>query len=163
MTLPSASRLAAWGLAIAAIVIVALAALALGELEREAELHRDVIAGTHAKDSLESLRLQIAELGLAARVVALTGDADAAQQIEARAVEAEAELAYLSQYAGRNFAAFTRVRQTVAALILQARSMAALRSTRGSQAAIAASTATQAAQREATAAVNGLLLTVVPE
>jgi diguanylate cyclase (GGDEF)-like protein len=154
MTLPSASRLAAWGLAIAALVIVALAALALAELEREAQLHRDVIANTHAKDSLESLRLQLAELGLAARVVALIGDADAAQRIEARAVEAEAELAYLSQYAGRNFAAFTRVRQSVAALILRARSVAAMRSARGSEAAIAA---TQAAQREATAAVNILL------
>lgn len=157
MTLPSASRLAAWGLATAAFVIVALAALALAELEREAELHRDVIAGTHAKDSLESLRLQIVELGLAARVVALTGDADAAQRIEARAVEAEAELSYLSQYAGRTYAAFTRVRQTVASLILQARSVAALRTTRGSQAATAASAATEAAQREAMAAVGSLL------
>jgi diguanylate cyclase (GGDEF)-like protein len=157
VTLPSASRLAAAGLAIAALVIVALAALALGELEREADLHRDVIAGTHAKDSLESLRVQLVELGLAARVVALTGDAEAAQRIAARAVEAEAELGYLSQYADPSYAAFTRVRQAVASLVLQARSVAALHATRGSQAAIATSAATEAAQREALAAVGSLL------
>ena len=155
--LPSASRLAATGLAIAALVIVALAALALGELEREAELNRDMIAGTHAKDSLESLRMQLVELGLAARVVALTGDAEAAQRIQARAVEAEAELGYLAQYADPSYAAFIRVRQAVASLVLQARSVAALRATRGSQAAIATSTATEAAQREALAAVGSLL------
>jgi diguanylate cyclase (GGDEF)-like protein len=155
--LPSASRLAAWGLGIAAFVIVALAALALAELEREAELHREVIASAHAKDSLEALRLQLVELGLAARVVALTGDAQSAQRIEARSVEAEAELAYLAQYAGGTHAAFTRVRQAVAALVLQTRSVAALRTARGSQAAIAASSAGEEAQREAMAAVGSLL------
>ena len=43
-------------LTIAALVILALAALALVELDREAELHREVIDGMHAKDSLEALR-----------------------------------------------------------------------------------------------------------
>lgn len=157
--MPSASRLAAAGLAVAAIVIVALAALALGELEREAELHRDVIAGMHAKDSLESLRMQLAELGLAARLVALTGDVDAAQRIEARAVEAEAELAYLAQYAALDggVAAFAELRQAVAALILQVRSVAAQRAARGTQGALAAATAAEGAQREASAALGSLL------
>src|SRR6188474_1204567 len=137
--LPSASRLAAFGLAIAAVVIVALAALALAELEREAELHREVLAGMHAKDSLESLRVQLSELGIAARVVALTGDTDAAQRIEARAVEAEAELAYLAQYAVRDgsVSSFAELKQAVAGLALQARSVAAQRAARGTQGALA--------------------------
>lgn len=157
--LPSASRLAATGLAIAAIVIVALAALALGELEREGDLHRDVIAGMHAKDSLEALRVDIIELGLAARIVALTGDAEAAQRIEARAVEAEAELAYLQQYAARDdrVGGFDRLRQSVAGLMLQARSVAAQRGKRGSKSAIDAAALAEQAQREALAALTGLL------
>jgi diguanylate cyclase (GGDEF)-like protein len=157
--LPSASRLAAAGLGIAALVIVALAALALAELEREAELHRDVIAAMQAKESLESLRLQLTELGVAARLVGATGDAEGAQRIEARSVEAEAELAYLAQYASREdgVAAFARLRQAVAGLSLQARSVAALRATRGTQAAVAAAGAAEGAQREALAAVASLL------
>jgi diguanylate cyclase len=157
--LPSASRLAAAGLAVAAIVIVALAALALAELDREGDLHREVLAGTHAKDSLESLRVQLAELGIAARIVALTGDPDAAQRIEARAVEAEAELAYLAQYASRDGtgAAFAELRQSVAALILQSRSVAALRATRGTQGALASAASAEAAQLEARLALGSLL------
>ena len=140
-------------------MIVALAALALGELDREGDLHRDVIAGMHAKDSLEALRVDVAELGLAARIVALTGDAVAAQRIEARAVEAEAELAYLQQYVGRDdrVAGFDRLKQAIAALVLRARSVAALRGPRGSQAAIDAAAAAENAQREADAALTGLL------
>ena len=135
--LPSRSRLAATGLAIAAIVIVALAALALSELEREAELHREVIGGMHAKDSLESLRVQLSELGLAVRVVALTGDLEAAQRIEARAVEAEAELAYLAQHPNNdNGPAFLELRQSVTGLVLQARSIAAQRVARGGEQAL---------------------------
>jgi diguanylate cyclase (GGDEF)-like protein len=140
-------------------VIVVLAALALGELEREGNLHRDVIAGMHAKDSLESLRVDIVELGLAARIVALAGDADAAQRIEARAVEAEAELSYLQQYAARDerVAGFVRLKQAVAGLVLQARSVAALRGARGSQGALQAAAATEGAEREAHAALASLL------
>jgi diguanylate cyclase (GGDEF)-like protein len=140
---------------------VALAALALGELEREGDLHRDVIAGIHAKDSLESLRVDITELGLAARIVALTGDADAAQRIAARAVEAEAELAYLQQYAARDdrVGGFDRLRQSVASLVLQARSVAGLRVTRGTPGALDAAASAENAQREALAALAGLLET----
>ena len=157
--MPSASRLAAAGLAVAAIVIVALAALALAELEREAELHREVLAGMHAKDSLESLRVQLSELGIAARVVALTGDPEAAQRIEARAVEAEAELAYLAQYAARdgNVSSFAELKQAVAGLTLQARSVATLRAARGTQGALAPAAAAEGAQREALAALGSVL------
>ena len=148
--MPTPTRLAAIGLAIAAGVIVALAALALAELEREAELHRDVIDGLHAKDSLESLRVQLSELGLAARVVALTGDLAAVQRIESRAVEAEAELAYLAQHpTNDNGPAFVALRQAVTGFALQARSIGGQRAARGVQDAVAAATAAEAAQAEA--------------
>ena len=155
---PSRSRLAATGLAIAAIVIVGLAALALAELEREAELHREVIGGMHAKDSLESLRVQLSELGLAVRVVALTGDLEAAQRIEARAVEAEAELAYLAQHPNNDSGpAFVELRQSVTGFVLQARSIAAQRATRGGQLALTSAGAAEAAQREALQALARVL------
>jgi len=156
--LPSASRLAAFGLAIAAVVIVALAALALAELEREAELHREVIGGMHAKDSLESLRVQLSELGLAVRVVALTGDLTAVQRIEARSVEAEAELAYLAQHpSNENDAAFGDLRQAVTGFALQARSIAGLRAARGTPEAMAAAGAAENAQRDTLMALGRVL------
>ena len=51
-----AGRLAGTGLAIAAASIVAMALLARFELDREAALHRDVIASLQLKESLEELR-----------------------------------------------------------------------------------------------------------
>ena len=157
--IPSAARLAATGLAIAAIVISALAALALVELDREAELHREVIEGLHAKDSLETLRLQVADLAHAARIVALGEDAQAAQTIEHRAVEVEAELGYLAQHAARGGAgdAFAVLRRSAVSLVLQARSIAPVRATRGADAARAASTGVNATTAEAMAALERLL------
>lgn len=156
---PSAARLAATGLAIAALVISALAALALVELDREAELHRDVIEGMHAKDSLEALRLQFTDLAHASRIVALAGGAEAAQTIERRAVEVEAELGYLAQHVSRDGAAeaFTHLRQSAAALSLQARSLAPLRTARGADAARAAIEGVDAAAGEAMAALERVL------
>ncbi len=157
--IPSAARLAATGLAIAAIVISALAALALVELDREAELHREVIEGLHAKDSLETLRLQLADLAHAARIVALGEDLQAAQTIEHRAVEVEAELGYLAQHAARGGAgdAFAVLRRSAVSLVLQARSIAPVRATRGADAARAASTGVNATTAEAMAALERLL------
>ena len=96
----TAQRLAGAGLAIAASTIVALALLARFELEREAELHRDVIAAVHVTESLEALRTQLNDLAAAARLAALTRDPQALQTIERRAVEIDAELGYLQQQAG---------------------------------------------------------------
>ena len=157
--IPSAARLAATGLAISAVVISALAALALVELDREAELHREVIEGMHAKDSLETLRLQLSDLAHAARVVALSGDAQAAQAIEHRAVELEAELGYLAQHAARGGAgdAFAVLRRAAVSLVLQARSVAPVRSARGADAARAASAGVDATTAEAMAALERLL------
>lgn len=157
--LPSAARLAATGLAIAALVILALAALALGELEREAELHREVIEGMYAKDSLESVRLQLSDLALAARIAALAPDATAAQLIERRAVELDAELTYLSQHAARDGAggAFAELRDASEALVLQARSIAGLRTARGTGAASASAAQAEATSAQAMTALERLL------
>ena len=157
--IPSAARLAATGLAIAAIVISALAALALLELDREAELHREVIEGMHAKDSLEALRLQLSELAHAARIVALAGDARAAQAIEHRAVEVKAELGYLAQHAARGGAgdAFAVLRRSAASLVLQSRSIAPVREARGADAARSASSGLDATTAEAMTALERLL------
>jgi diguanylate cyclase (GGDEF)-like protein len=158
--LPSAGRLAATGLAIAAVVIIALAALALAELDREAELHREVIDGLHAKDSLEALRTQLNDLAHAARLVAATGDGAAAQLIERRAVELEAELEYLAGHAALRHdtpGVFATLRQAAGALALGARSISALRATRGSAAAGTAALEAERASVEAATALERLL------
>jgi diguanylate cyclase (GGDEF)-like protein len=157
--LPSAGRLAASGLAIAALVIVTLAAMALAELEREAELHREVIEGMQAKDSLEALRTQLSDLAHGARVVALTGDPVSAQLIERRAVELDAELEYLANHPTRDDAGgvFANLRQAAGALALGARSIAPLRAARGAAAASASALEAERAAVEAMTALERML------
>jgi len=157
--LPSAGRLAATGLTIAALVILALAALALVELDREAELHREVIEGIHAKDSLEALRTQLMELAHAARILSLTDHQGASQSIERRAVEAEAELGYLAQHAARDgvVGAYSDLKRSVGTLALQARSIGTLRTTRGTEAARVAAASADSAATEAMAALERML------
>ena len=120
----SAERLAASGLAIAALTIVALALLARFELDREAELHRDVIAAGQAKDSLEALRTQLNDMQGAARVAALARDPGALQAIERRAVEIDAELGYLEQHGGGAADAFAALSHSARLLAVNARSIA---------------------------------------
>lgn len=157
--MPSAGRLAAGGLAIASAVILALAALALVELDREGELHREVIAGMHAKDSLEALRAQLTDLAHAARIVSLTGEPEAAQLVEHRAVEIEAELGYLAQNATREIAqgAFDDLRRAATALSLRARSIATVRATSGPEAARAAAAQVRQGASEAMIALERTL------
>ncbi|MEO5692324.1 MAG: GGDEF domain-containing protein [Usitatibacter sp.] len=142
--LPSAERLAGSGLAIAAFTIVALAALAMIELDREAALHRELIASLHVKDSLESLRIQITDLAGAARVSAFTQSSEAAQLIERRVVEIDAELDYLAQHPAReDRPAFGELARSARLLGVNARSVVAAFATRGAEAAVAASQETQ--------------------
>ena len=125
---PSAERLGGSLLAIAALTIVALAVLVMFELDREAELHRDLIAGLQVKDSLESLRIELNDLAHSARLAALAGDPAAAQTVERRAVEVDAELDYLAQHPSReNPAAFAELVRAARALSINARSVAARR------------------------------------
>lgn len=156
--MPSATRLAAAGLAIAALMILALAVLARWELDGEADLHREVIASMHAKDSLDALRTQVMDLAHAARIVALTGDAEATQLIEHRAVELDAELAYLAENAAREpGGAFEDLRQSAAALSLRARSIPTVRATKGIEAAKVAALEARQAASEATIALERTL------
>lgn len=125
--LPSRAGLAAFGLAFAAMTIVALALVARFELDREGTLHREVITGLQLKDSLAALRTQLTELRHHARMAAVAGTPEALQQIERRAVEVDAELAYLAQHAagaeqGERFAALSDAARL---LVVNARSAAA--------------------------------------
>ncbi|HSN20364.1 MAG TPA: GGDEF domain-containing protein [Usitatibacter sp.] len=79
---PSAERVAAIGLAIAASTILGLAFLVVSDLAREADLHREVIAVQQEQDTLEALRVRLNQLVASARYAAATGDADTFQTIE---------------------------------------------------------------------------------
>ncbi|HUP96512.1 MAG TPA: GGDEF domain-containing protein [Usitatibacter sp.] len=125
---PSGERLAGSLLAIAALTIVALALLALFELDRETELHREVIAALQVEDSLETLRTQVSELVHGARLAVAVGDASAAQAVERRAVEIDAELSYLAQHPSREDAGtFGDLSRNARVLAMNARSAAAAR------------------------------------
>jgi diguanylate cyclase (GGDEF)-like protein len=122
---PSAGRLAGFALGIAAITIVALATLALLELDREVELNREVIGGLQVKDSLEALREEIAALSHAARLATLRVGGSA-QEVERRSVEIGAELDYLAQNPQReDAAAFEDLTRAAHLLVVVARSVAA--------------------------------------
>ena len=60
--MPSAQRLVAFGLAIAAVTILVLAYFVVSDLTREAELHQAAIAAQEVKDHLETLRLALNEV-----------------------------------------------------------------------------------------------------
>ena len=95
LAIPSRARLAGAGLAIAALTIIALAALVLQDLEREAQLNRGVIRAQQVKDGLDRLRTGLLELRAAARLAALIGDPEALAGIEHHAVDVERELEYV--------------------------------------------------------------------
>jgi diguanylate cyclase (GGDEF)-like protein len=95
--LRSVDRIAALILVIAAVTILVLAILVISDVRLETELNREVIGALQAQDGLESLRSRLHELKYAARDVALTGDPEATRAIERRAIEADADLAYLQE------------------------------------------------------------------
>jgi len=125
--LPTRAGLAAFGLAFAAITIVALALVARFELDREATLHRDVIGGLALKDSLVLLRTQLSDLRHHARMAAVSASPEAVQQVERLAVEVDAELRYLAQQAAAAEAAdrFSALDDAARLLVVNARSAAA--------------------------------------
>ena len=90
--LPSAERLAASGLAIAAATILGLACLVLSVLARAADQHREVITVQQQQDSLEVLRVRMNELLAAARLAAATGDAEVFRAIDRHAADIDARL-----------------------------------------------------------------------
>ena len=80
--LPSAERLVAIGLAVAASTILGLAFLVVSDLTREADLHREVIAVQQEQDTLEALRVRLNQLVASARLAAATADPKAFEAVE---------------------------------------------------------------------------------
>ena len=132
--LPSRARLAGAGLLMAAVTIGVLGFLTLSELDREASLHRAVLAAQSVKDSLDNLRTHLNELRAASRLGALTGDSEAFVDIERRAGEVETELVFLAERASADapLPSFESLAPAARLLVVHARSIAAARSSRGS-------------------------------
>ena len=135
---PSTSRVAALILVIAAVTILVLAVLVVGDVRLETELNREVIGAQQAKDGLESLRTRLHELRHAASIYALTGSPEAAQTVERRSVEADADLYYLeerSRFDSTLAKTIAPLSEATKAFTVHSRSLAALARTRGSPAA----------------------------
>jgi diguanylate cyclase (GGDEF)-like protein len=153
--LPTRARLAGTGLAIAAFTIIALAVLILVDLEHEVSLHQAVMTAQQVKDSLDKLRTHLNELRAAARLSALTGDADAYHEIERRAVQVEEELGYLAQRASADapLPTFDALVPAARMLVMHARSISASRGARGS---LSATTLAREAERVESDAIRAL-------
>jgi diguanylate cyclase (GGDEF)-like protein len=90
--LPSAERLVAIGLAIAAFTILGLAFLVVSDLTREADLHREVISVQQEQDTLEALRVRLNQLVASARLASATGSAEAFRTVEQESAAIDARL-----------------------------------------------------------------------
>jgi diguanylate cyclase (GGDEF)-like protein len=157
--MPSAQRLAAFSLAIAAATILVLAYFVVSDLTREAELHRAASAAQYVKDHLETLRVELNEVRAAARLAAFTGDADALKAIEQRAGVIDTELGVLRVRAAQDAAlpTFEDLSRAARLLVVHAQSIAALRQERGMGAAIAAAEQAETPAAEAIAALESSL------
>ncbi len=154
--MPSRARLAATGLAIAALTIIALAALVLLDLARESSLHREVIGAQQDKDALYSLRAHVQELRAAARLGARTGDPQALRNIERRAAQVESELAVLARraQAGSELPLREALSQSTRLLVMHARSVAPMRASAGPTSASALAQQAERLAMEATSAID---------
>lgn len=92
---PSASRIAAAGLATAAITITVFAALLYGDVARETILSREVIAAQQLKDGLEAVKDGLVRLDASSRLRAATGEPSHERDIAASRVSLQADLDYL--------------------------------------------------------------------
>ena len=139
LPIPSRARLAGTGLAIAALTIIALAALVLQDLEREAQLNRGVIRAQQVKDGLDRVRTALLELRAAARLAALVGDAEALAGIEHHAIELERELDYVNARASADapLPTFDALASASRQLAVQARAIDGARRAGGAQGATA--------------------------
>ena len=154
--LPSRARLAGAGLLMAAVTIGVLGFLTLSELDREANLHRAVLAAQSVKDSLDNLRTHLNELRAASRLGALTGDSEAFVDIDRRAAEVETELVFLAERASADapLPSFEALAPAARLLVVHARSISAARSTRGSITAAALVREAEKVESEAIAALD---------
>jgi len=154
--LPSRARLAGAGLLMAAVTIGVLGFLTLAELDREASLHRAVLAAQHVKDSLDNLRTHLNELRAASRLGAFTGDSEAFVDIDRRAGEVETELVFLAERASADapLPSFEALAPAARLLVVHARSISAARSTRGSITAAALAREAEKVESEAIQALD---------
>lgn len=157
--LPSRARLAGLGLATAMLTIVALAVLVLLDLEREAQVHREVIAAQVVKDGLHALRAHVLELRAAARLGARTGDAASYRAIERRSAEVEGALAALETEAaaGDALPAFQGLADSTRLLVMHARSIAGARQARGAESTAALAQEAERLTTQATASLDASL------
>jgi diguanylate cyclase (GGDEF)-like protein len=133
------ARLAASGLAIAALTIIALAALVLVDLQREADLHRDVIVAQQVKDRIDQLRTDLVELRADARFGAMSGDPDVLAVIEQRAAETLVHLDDLASAPGAQslLPGFPSLSSATRELIAHSLAIPSTRNENGSLAALA--------------------------
>jgi diguanylate cyclase (GGDEF)-like protein len=155
----SAQRLVAFGLALAAGTIVALAVLVVLDLTREDDLHRAAIAAQEVKDHLETLRLELNEVRNASRLAALTGDREAVATIRRRAPAIDADLRFLRERLAEDATLPTldALEQSTRLLMIHAQSVPALRDQRGEEAALEASRDAERLAREAEVALAASL------
>ena len=155
--MPSAQRLVALGLALAAGTIAVLAVLVVLDLTREDDLHRAAIAAQEVKDHLETLRLELNEVRTAARLAALTGDREAVATIRRRASAIDADLRFLRSAEDATLPTLDALEQSTRLLMIHAQSVPALREQRGEQAALEASRDAERLAREAEVALAASL------
>lgn len=154
--LPSRARLAATGLAIASVTIIAIAGMVLLDVTHEAALHREVIEAQLDKDTLYSLRGHVQDLRAAARLAARTGDPQAFVAIERRAAQADAEVAILEHRAesGAELPFFPPLAQASRLLAMHARSISTTRAASAASSADALAGEADRLAAEATGAVD---------
>lgn len=155
--MPSAQRLVALGLALAAGTIAVLAVLVVLDLTREDDLHRAAIAAQDVKDHLETLRLELNEVRNAARLAALTGDREAVATIRRHAPAIDADLRFLRLAEDAKLPTLDALEQSTRLLMIHAQSVPALREQRGEQAALQSSTDAERLAREAEVALAASL------
>jgi len=157
--MPSAQRLVAIGLALAAVTILVLAVLVVLDLTREDDLHRAAIAAQEVKDHLETLRLELNEVRNAARLAALTGDREAVATIRRRAPAIDADLRFLRERLAEDakLPTLDALEQSTRLMMIHAESVPALREQRGQQAALEASGDAERLAREAEVALAASL------
>jgi diguanylate cyclase (GGDEF)-like protein len=132
---PSAERLAAIGLAIAGVTILALAFLVISDLTREDDLHYQVIAVQHEQDSLEVLRVRLNELVAATRLAAATGDTEAFRAIDRQAAAIDGRLDALREQEAPASPGLDALVDQARLLLVHARSVAPARERGGASAA----------------------------
>lgn len=147
----SIERVAAAGLAIAAVTIVALSGVLLNDIARQTELARELIAGQQVKDSLEGLRSAIWRLQFATRGMPDLEPEARARAIGSELIAIEAELEYLRAKSGEDIPAadgLPLIEPALRDLVGQARLLERMQGTRDASRSAAFAASAEALQHE---------------